>query len=85
MPQVRAYRQAHEKAILEELTTLIAAPNVAANLPDIERNVQMLQRMLERRDFAARVLSAGPGTPPSVFAERKRAGSHRKVTFHASL
>ncbi len=81
--EVRVYRQAHEKAIVEELASLVSIPNVATNLSDIDRNVDFLRGMLERRGFGVEVLSAGEGTPPSVLAERRTRGGTRTVVFYA--
>src|SRR3954462_15395220 len=65
--RVRAYRAAHEKEIVGELTGLLALPNVATRVPDIERNADRLTAMLERRGFKVQRLSAGPDTPPALY------------------
>lgn len=80
---VRAWRQAHEKAILADFTTFLSLPNVATNLPDIEKNTAYIASELKKRGFAVRTLSAGPGTPPSVFAEYDTPGAKRTVLFYA--
>src|SRR4051812_50218557 len=67
--KVRAYRAAHEKEIVGELTGLLALPNVATNVADVERNAGHLTTMLERRGFAVQRLSAGAGTPPALSGE----------------
>ncbi|RPH55177.1 M20/M25/M40 family metallo-hydrolase [bacterium] len=81
--QVRAYRAAHEKEIVAELTGLLALPNVATNLEDIHRNAEHLTGMLRRRGFETRLLSAGEGTPPSLYGELKTPGAKRTVVFYA--
>jgi acetylornithine deacetylase/succinyl-diaminopimelate desuccinylase-like protein len=80
---VRSYRQAHEREILSELTTLLALPNVATRLADVERNADHLTAMLERRGFQVRRLSAGEGTPPSLLGELTVPGAKRTLMFYA--
>lgn len=80
---VRSWRQAHEKAILSDFTTFLSLPNVATKLPDIEKNAAYIEAELKQRGFATRTLSAGPGTPPSVFAELDTPGARRTVLFYA--
>jgi acetylornithine deacetylase/succinyl-diaminopimelate desuccinylase-like protein len=80
---VRAYRQAHEREILGELTGLLALPNVATRVADIERNAGHLTAMLERRGFQVRRLSAGEGTPPSLLGELAVPGAKRTLMFYA--
>ncbi len=80
---VRAYRAAHEKEILRELSDLLALPNVATNVADIERNADRLTAMLQRRGFEVQRLSAGEGTPPSLLAGLRVPGAKRTVVFYA--
>jgi acetylornithine deacetylase/succinyl-diaminopimelate desuccinylase-like protein len=81
--QVRAYRIAHEKEILEQFCALLAMPNVATNIPNIESNAVAIRRQLEQRGFTTELLSAGPGTPPAVFGELKSPGARRTLVFYA--
>ena len=39
---VAEHRARHELAVIEELRTLLAVPNVAADLPNIRRNAELL-------------------------------------------
>jgi len=80
---VRTYRAAHEKQIVGELTDLLALPNVATHVADIERNADRLTSMLERRGFQVRRLSAGEGTPPALYASLSVPGATRTVMFYA--
>ncbi|MFI4964539.1 MAG: M20/M25/M40 family metallo-hydrolase [Caulobacterales bacterium] len=80
---VQAWRQAHEKQILTDFTALLAMPNVATTLPDVEANAAYIAGLLRARGFATRLLTAEPGTPPSVFAELKVPGATRTVVFYA--
>lgn len=80
---VRAYRSSHEKEILRQFTALLAMPNVATKVPDIETNAAFIQRALGQRGFATRLLSAGPGTPPAIYGELPAAGAKRTLLFYA--
>ena len=59
---IRQFRAAHERAILQEFMQLLAIPNVASDKPDIERNAQAIEAMMQRRRLAPRLLKALP--PP---------------------
>jgi acetylornithine deacetylase/succinyl-diaminopimelate desuccinylase-like protein len=80
--QVRAYRVAHEKAILEEFSQLLSIPNVPTNVPDIERNAAFIRGALQKRGFKTQLLSAGAGTPPAIYGELKSPGAKRTVVFY---
>ncbi|HEX8233606.1 MAG TPA: M20/M25/M40 family metallo-hydrolase [Caulobacteraceae bacterium] len=80
---VRAWRAAHEKQIVEEFSRLLALPNVATRVPDVERNAAAISQALDRRGFATRLLTAGPGTPPAVYGELRSPGARRTVVFYA--
>src|SRR5215210_106367 len=80
--QVRAWRTAHEKEIVRELTDLVSLRNVAANRADIERNADHLIAMLGRRGIQARRLTAGEA-PPAVYGELRTPGAARTVVFYA--
>jgi acetylornithine deacetylase/succinyl-diaminopimelate desuccinylase-like protein len=82
--EVRAWRQANEKAVVTDFIKLLAMPNVATNVADVEKNADYLQGLLKARGFAnVQKLYAEPGTPPSVFAELKTKGARRTVLFYA--
>lgn len=80
--EVRAWRTAHEKEVVGELSGLLALPNVAADRADIQRNADRLQEMLRRRGFQARLLTAGD-SPPAVYGELPTPGAKRTVVFYA--
>jgi acetylornithine deacetylase/succinyl-diaminopimelate desuccinylase-like protein len=79
---VRAYREAHETAILDEFRAMLALPNVADDSAAIRRNADDLVARLARRGLAARRLES-PGSPPAVYAERRVRGAKRTVMFYA--
>ena len=81
--KVRAYRAAHETAIVAELAELVSLPNVATDLAAIERNATALTATLERRGFTVQRLAAAEGTPPSLFAVLPNPAAKRRVVFYA--
>jgi acetylornithine deacetylase/succinyl-diaminopimelate desuccinylase-like protein len=83
--QVRAYRAAHEKEIVRELSDFVALRNVATGSQaraDIERNADHLISLLQKRGIAARRLTAG-SSPPAVYGELLSPGATRTVVFYA--
>ena len=79
--KVRAYSVAHEKEIVGELADLLALPNVATKVADVERNADHLTAMLQRRGFAVQRLSAGYGHAARALRRAQRPGgeAHRGV------
>ena len=81
--QVRAWRVAHERQVLEEFMALLALPNVATSIADVDRNAAYLESALRARGFSPQLLRASPGTPASVFAAMATPGAKRTVLFYA--
>ena len=77
-----AYRQQNEREILAGYAELLALPNVATNLADIQANAAHIRGLLEPRGFQTRLLGA-PGTPPAVFAERATPGAEKTILIYA--
>ncbi len=77
----RQYRQAHEQAIVDELTQFLAIPN-RAGTPSIEKNVDALVRMFARRGVKARVLRIGEAAP-LVVADVPSARAKQTIAFYA--
>jgi acetylornithine deacetylase/succinyl-diaminopimelate desuccinylase-like protein len=80
--EVRAWRTAHEKEVVGELSGLLALRNVASDRADIQRNADHLLEMLRKRGFQARLLEAG-GSPPAVYGELPAPGAKHTVVFYA--
>jgi len=78
---VDSYREDREKAILEDFVSLLSIPNVASNLPDMERNVEHIIGLLEPRGFRTRRLSAGGA--PYVYAELLSPGATETILLYA--
>jgi acetylornithine deacetylase/succinyl-diaminopimelate desuccinylase-like protein len=80
--QVRLFRAQSELRIIRELAELVALPNVATNLDDMERNAAHLTSLLEARRFAVRLLRA-EGSPPVVYGERPSEQAELTAVFYA--
>ena len=78
--QVRAWRVQHQQQILDELFGFLAIPNVADQPADIQKNVEALTRMFERRRFAPDTVATGGS--PVVLAERRAPDLSRTITFY---
>jgi hypothetical protein len=78
----RQWRQQHERAIVDELLTLLAIPNIAEDRENIQRNADLVAKMMETRGIAARLISV-PGANPVVFGEILTPGAVRTIVFHA--
>jgi len=78
--RVRAWRVQHEQQILDELFGFLAIPNVADKPDDIQKNVEALTRMFERRRFAPDAVATGGS--PVVLAERRAPNLRRTITFY---
>jgi len=74
------WRVAHERAIVDELTTLVAIPNVAGNDADMRRNADHLAGLFTRRGFAVETVG-GPGAPV-VFAQLDVPKAVGTLTFY---
>jgi acetylornithine deacetylase/succinyl-diaminopimelate desuccinylase-like protein len=80
--QTREWRVQHEREILGEFAELLAIPNVAADLPNIERNAAAIQAMCEKRVLATQLLRI-EGVPPIVVADFIAPGSQRTIAIYA--
>jgi acetylornithine deacetylase/succinyl-diaminopimelate desuccinylase-like protein len=82
LPPIRAWRAAHEKAILAEFADLLAIPNLATDAANIERNAAAIRAMCDRRGLATRVLTT-EGAPPLLVADLAAPGPARTIAFYA--
>ncbi len=78
----RNWRQEHERAIVTEFIDLLSIPNVATDAPNIRRNAQAIQQILERRGVKTRLLEVA-GAPPVVYGEIPKPGATRSVVIYA--
>ncbi|HEX6096104.1 MAG TPA: M20/M25/M40 family metallo-hydrolase [Thermoanaerobaculia bacterium] len=73
---------ADDHAVLRELTDLLAIPNLADDTANITRNAAAIEKMMQRRGIATRVLTLD-GAPPIVVGDLKAAGATRTIAFYA--
>ena len=78
----RKWRQAHERAIVEEFVSLLSIPNIARDRENIQRNAQAIAGMLEKRSIPAKLVAV-PGSNPIVFGEIRTPGATRTIVFYA--
>ena len=78
---VREYVDAHQHQIVDELVAWLSLPNVAVDLPAMQRNAEALVAMMERRGIEARILETGGA--PYVYGELEVPGAVRTVIFYS--
>src|SRR5688572_10564723 len=78
---VQAHVKTHQRAIVGELTELLAIPNVAADRENIRRNATHLRDMLAKRGLRAEVLETDGN--PLVYGEMTIPGATRTLLFYA--
>ena len=78
----RQWRQQHERAIVNELVALLAVPNVSSDKPNIQRNAELIAKMIEARGLAAKLVSV-PGGNPVVVTEIRAPGATRTIGLYA--
>ncbi len=78
----RHWRQAHERAIVNEFIGLLSIPNLASDNTNIRRNAAAIMAALERRGVKTKLLEV-PGAPPAVFGQIDRPGATRTVVLYA--
>jgi len=78
----RQWRQQHERAIVDEFVTLLSVPNVSSDKPNIQRNAELIQKMLASRHIAAKLASV-PGGNPVVVGSIATPGATRTIGLYA--
>jgi acetylornithine deacetylase/succinyl-diaminopimelate desuccinylase-like protein len=78
----RKWRQEHERAIVNEFVALLAVPNVSSDKPNIQRNAELIAKMLQARGLAPKLVSTGGGNPV-VVAEIQAPGATRTIGLYA--
>jgi acetylornithine deacetylase/succinyl-diaminopimelate desuccinylase-like protein len=76
----RQWREAHERAIIDEYFQLLSIPNIATDQVNIRRNADMIVDMLKKRGVASRL---APDVNPVVFGEIRTPGATRTIVFYA--
>ncbi len=78
----RKWREQHERAIVDEFVALLSIPNIARDKDNIQRNAELISKMLEKRGVAAKLVSV-PDSNPVVFGEIRTPGATRTLVFYA--
>lgn len=78
----RAWRQQHERGIVDEFVSLLSIPNIARDRENIQRNAEAIAAMMTKRGIASRLVSV-PGGNPVVFGEIRTPGATRTIAFYA--
>jgi acetylornithine deacetylase/succinyl-diaminopimelate desuccinylase-like protein len=78
----RNWREAHERAIVDEYFHLLAIPNIATDPVNIQRNADMIVAVLKKRGIDGRLVEAA-GANPVVLGEIRTPGATRTVVFYA--
>jgi len=78
----KQWRQQHERAIVDEFVALLSIPNIAADRANIQRNADLIAKMMEKRGVTPKLVSV-PGSNPVVFGEIKTPGATRTLVFYA--
>src|SRR5438270_9063449 len=80
--QARAWRIEHEKQILREFAELLSIPNLATDVPNIQRNAEAIRALCEKRGLTAKLLKL-EGAPPLVVADLAAPNAKRTIAFYA--
>ena len=78
----RAWRQQHERAIVDEFVALLSIPNISRDRDNIQRNAEAIAAMMDKRGLAPKLVSV-PGGNPIVFGEIRTPGASRTLAFYA--
>src|SRR5438477_3536399 len=78
----RAWRESHERAIVQEFMDLLAIPNLASDTPNIRRNAEAIEKILEKRGVRTKLLEIA-GAPPAVYGGIRTPGASRTIVFYA--
>ncbi|MEM0940773.1 MAG: M20/M25/M40 family metallo-hydrolase [Bacteroidota bacterium] len=75
------YIEENGTQIIQNFKTLLSIPNVAFDLPNINRNAQYIQSELEKRGMETRLLRM-VGTPPIVYGYLPAKKAKRTIAFY---
>jgi acetylornithine deacetylase/succinyl-diaminopimelate desuccinylase-like protein len=80
--KVAQYRAAHEKQILDEFRQLLSLPNLASDVPNIDKNAHAIADLLKSHGVESRLLEV-EGAPPVVLGELRTPGAKSDLMFYA--
>jgi acetylornithine deacetylase/succinyl-diaminopimelate desuccinylase-like protein len=79
--EVRAWREANETRVMDELRAFLAIPNFASDTPNIQRNAAKIVEMLHARGFTTQLLPI-ENRGPVVLGRLDAPGASRTVIFY---
>ena len=80
---VERWVSSNQQPIVDELMQLLSIPNVAADRPNIIRNIAFLEQAFAKRAFTTRRLETTGN--PLFFAERKTSGATKTTLIYAHV
>ena len=80
---VQAYRRAHEVEIMHGFVKLLSIPDVASDAVNIQKNAELVERMLEARGFRVQMLPTAQGRGPVIFGELDAPGAKHTIIFYS--
>jgi acetylornithine deacetylase/succinyl-diaminopimelate desuccinylase-like protein len=80
--QTRTWRSTHERQILTEFAELLSIPNLASDMPNIQRNAEAIRAMCEKRGLAVKLLTL-EDAPSIVVADLAVPNAKRTIAFYA--
>lgn len=84
LEKIRQFTKAQEHAMLTEYFEFLAIPNHANDAPNIARNTQFIEKMMQKRGISTRLLPSNtPNTPPAVYGEINTPGATQTIIFYA--
>lgn len=76
------WRQAHERQIVGEFSSLLSIPDVSSDRADIQHNAEFIAAMMRKRGIEPQLVSV-PGANPVVFGEIRTPGARRTIVIYA--
>jgi len=76
------FLRTQQQAVVKEFNALLAIPNAAGDLAALEQNARVIERLLQRREFATQIWR-DHSRPPVVFGERKTRRPARTLLLYA--
>src|SRR5213079_1448042 len=80
--EIREYRMDNEERIVRELSEFLAIPNIASDMPNIQKNAAHLAEMLEARGIETHLLPIS-GRGPVVYGKLISPEAKQTVIFYA--
>ena len=79
----RKWRQAHERAIIDEFVSLLSIPNIARDRENIQRNAEAIARCSKKRSIPAKLVVGSGRRIRSSSARSARRAPRERSCFYA--